>query len=296
MLAHSIKPILSLVPEAMPLVKKASLDQDFPVDSKDSAIASALALKYHEAVTHRVVDYSAFEKVASAVELWGVKDIVSDLSGKLIKQAQEKALAAFDDPKEGYLTKQASFSGELSGFTDLNAVSSQAVELHKQASELGLEPSEDVKRYSGHAYLDKKAAIEALAGRFQATNNSSFVKIASAIYKMDTFTMKPETVLDICSTVTSMDKEAELSTRGFNFFKEALLVKAGSYASVLKVRLCNQDCPYESIARVGRDRVSQYIGADVANAMDADPASAKAVIESLPMDLQKILLNLTKNV
>jgi hypothetical protein len=120
------------------------------------------------------------------------------------------------------------------------------------------------------------------------------VKIASAIYKMDTFSMKPETVLDICQTVSFMDKEAHLSTKGFNFFREAVLVKEA--ASVLTVKLCNKDVPYESIAKVGRDRIAQYIGEDIAKEVDGGPANAKAVLETLPMDLQTLLVNLTKNV
>lgn len=293
MLAHSIKPILSLVPEALPLVKQASLDQDMPVDSRDSCIASALALKYHECVTHTPVDFFAIEKVANAVELYGIKGIVSNLNSKMIKEAHARTLASFENPKESFLTKQAGFSGELTGFTDLSRVSTEAVELYKQASVVGVEPSEDVKRYSGHGFLDKKAAIESLAGRFQATNNTNFVKIASAIYKMDTEKMKPETILDICQTVTMMDKEAQLSSRGFNFFKETLLVK--SAASVLSIKLLNNNVPYETIARVGRDRVAQFIGEDVAKCMDSGPAEAKAVIETLPMDLQTVLSNLIKN-
>lgn len=293
MLAHSIKPILSLIPEAMPLIKQASLDQDMPVDSRDSCIASALALKYQECVSHKPVDFLAFEKVATAVDLYGVKGIVNSLNSKMVKEAATRSLAARENPKEAFLTKQAGFSGELSGFSDLESSSKTAVELYKQAAELGAEPSLDVKRYSGHGYLDKKASIEALAGRFQATGNPNFVKIASAIYKMDTLNLKPETVLDICQTVSSMDKEAQLSSRGFNFFKEAVLVK--SAASVLTIRLLNKDCPYETIARVGRDRVSKFIGEDVAKSMDSGPEEAKAVIETLPLDLQTVLSNLIKN-
>lgn len=293
MLAHSIKPILSLIPEALPLVKQASLDQDMPVDSRDSCIASALALKYQECVSHKPVDFFAFEKVAAAIELYGVKGIVNTLNTKMLKEAHLRMLASIENPKESFITKQAGFAGEASGFADLSKVSSDAVEMYKQASELGVEPSDEVKRYSGHGFLDKKAAIESLAGRFQATNNTNFVKLASAIYKMDTQSMKPETVLDICQTVTSMDKEAQLSSKGFNFFKETILLK--SAASVLTVKVLNQDMPYETIARVGRDRVSKFIGEDVAKCMDNGPAEAKTVIETLPRDLQTVLFNLTKN-
>jgi ACT domain-containing protein len=91
-----------------------------------------------------------------------------------------------------------------------------------------------------------------------------------------------------------MDKEAQISSRGFNFFREAVLVKEAT--SVMTIKLCNKDIPYEAISRVGSDRIAQYIGKDVAKEFDAGPANAKAVLETLPADLQTLLVNLTKNV
>lgn len=294
MLAHSIKPILELVPEALPFIKKASVDQDLPLDNADSCVASALELKFHEHVDGKSVDIFAMDKVASAVTLYGVSEVVKDLTEKMVKAAHYQAMSKLENPEETYLSKQASFEGDLTGFADYSTSAESALHLYKQASELGLTPSEAVLRYSGHGFLDKKAAVEGLAARFQATQNVNFVKIASAIGRMDTLSMRPETVFDVCKTISSMDKEAGLSAKGFNFFREAILTK--SAASALSVTLCGKQVPYEQIEKLGRHRIAQYIGEDVAKEMDSGPMNAKQVFETLPADLQQILCNLLKNV
>jgi hypothetical protein len=294
MLAHSIKHILELVPEALPLIKSASVDQDYPLDNRGSAIASALELKYHEVVDHKSIDPFSIEKVARAVDLYGATDEVKDLTTKLIKAAQANVAANAESKTDVYLSKQAGFEGDLTGLRDLPALAQTASELYKQASELNITPSETVKRYAGQGYLDKKASVESLAARYQASKNVNFVKIASALYRMDESTMKPETVFDVCKTVAEMDKEAGLSALGFDFFREAVIVKTA--ASAMTINLCGKPYPYESLARLGKDRIAQFIGKDVADEFDAGPQNAKAVIETLPADLQQILVNLLKNV
>lgn len=297
MLAYTLKEIISLVPEAMPLVKQAHISQDMPLDNRDSCIASALQVKYLSEVEYRPVDVFALEKVAKAVKLYGVQDIVDDLSAKLVKAAQEKQQEQVTKKDElaQFHVKQASFESEMAGFANPAQISEQAQAMYKQAQELNVTPSDQVLRYSGHGYLDKQAAIQSLAARFQASQSPDFVKIAQAIYKLDTCTMKPETVQDICSTVSKMDYEAGLSARGFDFYKEAVLVKQAEIASALKVTLCGKAVPYESIARLGRDTISQYVGEDVAKDMDAGPLQAKQVLEALPLDLQRLICDLIQN-
>lgn len=296
MLAYTLKDILTLVPEAMPLVKQAHIDQDMPLGNRDSCIASALQLKYQEAVAYSPADVFSIEKVAKAVRLHGVEDVVADLAGKLVKAAAERRINQGHDVKAEYLTKQAHFEGEGSGFADPLRMSEQAVDLYKEAAAAGVEASERVRRYSGHAFLSKEAAVKSLAARYQATQNPDFVKIASALNRLDTDTMKAETIQDICSTVAQMDKEAGLHAKGFDFYREALLTKEAAITSSLSVKLCGKPMPYESIARVGRDRIAQYVGEDVAKEMDAGPVHAKQVFETLPLDLQRLVSDLTKNV
>jgi hypothetical protein len=296
MLAYTLKEILTLLPEALPLVKEAHIDQEMPLGNRDSAIATALQLKYHEAVNYRPADIFSIEKVAKAVRLYGAEDVVDDLSKKLVKAAAERRIQLGRDYKDEYLQKEAAFHVESTGYSDPLRVVGQAEQLYKEAKTIGIEPSEEVVRYSGNGYLNKEAAIRSLAARYQATQNADFVKIASAINKLDTFTMKPETVQDICRTISEMDKQAGISAKGFNFYREAILTKEAELGSVMHINLCGKAMPFEKIARVGRDRISQYIGEDVAKEMDQSPLHTKHAFEALPLDLQRVIVDLTKNV
>ena len=58
-----------------------------------------------------------------------------------------------------------------------------AQELVEKAAVLGVNPSEDLLRYSGTLFLSKKAALGALGARFSASKKDVFVKIAAALSK-----------------------------------------------------------------------------------------------------------------
>lgn len=295
MLAYTLKEILELCPEASSFVKQASVEQDMPLDSKDSCIATALTLKYHEKVAYKAIDVFAIEKVAKAVDAYGVKDEVEALTQRMVKAAAERTATAAAIATDDYLTKQAFFEGELSGMRVNGTLSKQASELYDEAKEKGIEPSDAVIRYSGHGYMDKEAAVKALANRFYETKNANFVKIASALHKIPG-QIRPETVRDICDTISEMDKQAGLVTKGYNFYNETIFTKEAALRSALNVKLCNQNVPFEKIAKLGKDHFSSYMGADIGAEFDRGPAHFKQVLETLPMDLQKVALQLTKNV
>lgn len=295
MLAYTLKEILDLVPEAASFVKQASVEQEMPLDNKDSCIASALKLKYHEKVAFKAVDVFAIEKVAKAVKAYGVEDQVTALGERMVKAANERKAEAAAIANDDYFTKQAFFEGELSGLRTEGTLSKEAAALYDEAVAKGIKPSEEVIRYSGHGYMDKEAAVKALANRYYETHNPSFVKLAAAIHKIDG-QVKPETVRDICDTISGMDKEAGLSTKGYNFYKETVLTKEAQVISALNVKLCGQSVPFEKIAKLGRGRFCAYIGDDMGAEFDRGPVHFKQVLETLPMDLQKVALHLTKNV
>jgi hypothetical protein len=296
MLAYSIKPILELIPEAMPLVKQAALEEDYPLDNVDSCVASALAVKYHECVSHKPIDQSTIEKVAQAVDLYGVKEQVDKLSTQLVKSAEQALCAAYvkKEKTDLCIAKCASFRSETSGLFSVEETVRRASELYKQAQELGVEPGDEVSRYSGNAHLDKRAAIESLGARFYASQDATFVKIASAIGRLDTFELQPATVADICLTVAKLDKEAGLEAKGFNFYRDAVITKQAAL-SALTVSICNQDVPIEKLQALGRARIAQYLGEDIAVEFDKGPLKAKQVLETLPLDLQQVLMQLVKN-
>jgi hypothetical protein len=295
MLAYTLKEILDLVPEAASFVKQASVEQEMPLDNKDSCIATALQMKYHEKIAYKAVDVFALDKVAKAVEAYGVQTEVTALTDRMVKAAAQRTATAAAIATDDYMTKQAYFEGELSGLRVNGTLSKQAAELYDEAKEKGIEPSEAVVRYSGNGYMDKEAAVKALANRFYETKNPSFVKLATAIHKLP-HQIRPETVRDICDTISEMDKQAGLVTKGYNFYNETIHTKEASLRSSLMVKLCGKDVPFEKIAKLGKGHFSSMMGSDIGNEFDHGPAHFKQVLETLPMDLQKVALHLTKNV
>jgi hypothetical protein len=294
MLAYNLHKILDLVPEALPLVKAAHIDEEMPLGNRDSVVASALEMKYQE-LTGQSVNIFAIEKVAKAVRLYKAEDDVSDLTQRLVKAAHEKMVESLKNPKAEYFAKEASFEGDRSGTNDPVSLNEKATELLKEAQALGIEPSESVLRYAAQGLLSKEACIGSLAARYQATQDPTFVKLASAVNRLDTGSLKQETVADICKTVSNMDKEAGLFLRGFDFYRETLLTKEAAISG-LPVNLCGKTVPYEKIARLGRANVSQYIGEDVAKAMDNGAGHAKVAFEALPKELQKLAVQLINQI
>lgn len=295
MLAHTLKQIIQLVPEAMPLVKQASIDQEFPLDCKDSTLATALQIKYFEKIAYHMVDPFALEKIAKAVTLYGLDTQLKDLTQKMVKAAQEAKLESHLGKEEGYRIKEASFIG------DNDSVKSRveiAVELYKEAKDLNIEPSDDVIRYSGNGFLNKEAMLKAMTIRYGLTKDTNFVKIARVIVESqnDERLKESENIIKVANLIDTFDKNNNLQFKGFNIYKEVFFTKEAAFKSQLLVKLAGKDIPYENLERVGHTRIAQYIGKDVADEMSGGPENFKAVVETLPLDLQRVLVSLTKNV
>jgi hypothetical protein len=292
MLAHNIKEVLTIVPEAMGFIKEASLEQDFPVDSKDSAAASYLTAAYLVKVAGKALDIDLLRKLEKAASLYGVKDEMD----KFIPRFSQMTKQASEEHTPGFIkAAEAMFEGNLAGFLNIEKAAEQAEELMKKYA--GQITSSEVHRYSGHAFLNKEAAIQSLANRYYATKqtNPHFIKIARLIndsIREDDFL----SINDICKTVTILDKQAGLDIIGFNFYKEALLTKEAAIAKGLMVRLNGKDVPHTKIAMFGKDRIGSYLGKDIGDAMTGDPVSDKYMLEALPRDLQIQLTNVLKNV
>ena len=295
MIAYNLKTIVELVPSALEHVKQASVTEDYPIGTPADAIASALSIEYAKH-TGQSVDFSVLEKVARAVDLHGVSDQVDTLAQDLYSAYMSHEFAKYSNPVEDFQVKCANFLGDLGGFKDVSGLEKSAQDLSDFASDVGCEVPEYIRRYTAQGWLNKQAAIDSLGARFQASKDVGYVKLASAIGRLDEAKVSQETLRDICRTVTEMDKKAHLDVRGFDFYQEALFTKEADFASALPVRIAGFDVPYEKIHRLGRDRIAQYIGEDVAREMDHGPANAKQVFETLPLDLQRVLLDLTKNV
>ena len=290
MLAHSIKSVLTLVPEAMEFVKKASLEQDFPTDNKDSAAASYLTAAYLTKVAGKVLDIDLLKHLEKAASLYGVKD------------EMDKFIPCFSQ-----MTKQASvtpgmvkaaeamFEGNLCGFLNIEKAAERATELIKEHGDLIT--SDEVKRYAGHAYLNKEAAVQSLANRYYATKqtNPTFVKIARLIndsVREDDFL----SIRDICNSVALLDKQAGLDIIGFNPFKEFLITKQAALSKGLTVTLAGKEHAYTKVASLGKDRISDYLGKEAAAGLTGDCVNDKYVLESLPRNSQVMLSNMLRGV
>jgi hypothetical protein len=292
MLAHSIKEVLTLVPEAMEFIKQASLEQDFPVDNKDSAAASYLTAAYLTKVAGKVLDTDLLKKLEKAASLYNVKDVMDKFIprfSQMTKQASEEEIMSMVKVAE------AGFEGDLCGFLNIEKAAEKATFLIEKYA--GKVTSEEVMRYSGNAYLDKSAAIRSLANRYHATKeqNPHFIKIARIIQddvREDDF----KTIGEICRVVTTLDKQAGLDLIGFNAWKEFLLTKQSALITSLHVKLAGIDIPYTKIASLGRDRIEGYLGKEAAAGLTGDCINDKYVLESMPRSSQIQLNNILKNV
>lgn len=293
MLAYYLPELSKYVPESIGITKRASLSDDFPVSSRDDALTSALAINLMETKHHRLPDDTVLTKVASAVVMYGVTDDLASLSALLTQR-----VAAESTPSEevSFLTKQASFLGDLSGFTDVSALAASAEDLYDTAPD-GAALDDAVLRYAGAAYITKQAALSALNARTARSGHPGYEKIASALEGISYLTPSDMDVNRVlCREVSDLDKEAGLHAVGFDFYREALITKVAGFKTGLTVMLAGSQVPYDTIDRIGKDTIGQYLGNDVANEYDSGPENFKQVLETLPLDLQKILLNISKNV
>lgn len=300
LLAYSISNITDLIPESIEFIKKASIDEEFPIDNKDSALASGLQMEYLLKIAHRPVDPYVFDKVQNAIDLYGIRDNFE----KLAKDMTRRSVSRLFEETPSTLCKKARDHFDYVSsrmYKDIDQVVDAAEAFEKSAALAGEELPQLAKRYAGQMRLDKSASLKALNSRIAALDIMSksaedYSKLRDTLETMNhTYGLDVPLVRDICKTVTEMDKQAGLSNLGFDFYKEAL-VDDSMIKEALYVKLANNDVPYEKLEKVGYDNFSHYIGKDVADEMKNGPVAFKTVMETLPLDLQKLAYNLTKNV
>jgi hypothetical protein len=289
MIGYTLKTVLELVPEALDFVKKASLEQDYPTNSKDSCLASALVAKYQTEVSGQKVDYDVLEKVASGVTAYNLSETYKELSSKLLDRSKAQFVKqASAETEETFMTKQAHWEGELSGFKDIENLVKQAEELKVISDRLGAKLSPRVQTYLCDGYLSKQAALGALAARFQLTKNDVLLKIAAALSKESEFIPGGALVKNLCNTVTQLDKKAGISAKGFDFYREAMITKSAAMSSC-NVNVAGTSYPLQRVMSMPSSYIDSYLGKGFSDELSSDPMSAKAMVESLPMDTQNVL-------
>jgi hypothetical protein len=275
------------------MVKQASIQEDFPVNNKDSCLASALRIELAKS-EWTPVDLSDMEKVAAAVEAYGLKDVVNDLSSQLKKGSLEKAASA-GESSSGF-QKAAEVNMEMTGDSGyLEKVASAAVMAWDAYQQEGIDTTpEHVARYSGHLPLSKSAALSALQSRYAITQSVGFAKIAQALGSQPEMVSDPNVVASLCRVVSGMDKLAKLDIKGFNFYREALITKSAAMST--RIKIGKEEFPAETVMKVPVNHLNSYLGADIGKEISSgDPMTVKAVVESLPADLQQVLLRVMKS-
>lgn len=290
MLAYNIRHILELVPEVKEMIKKADIEQEFPMDSKDSVIASYLRANYLMKVAHKPVDPITLGKLEKAANLYGVKEKLDTFLPRF--KSLEKS--ASTNVEKELRELESMFEGDTGGFgfLTIEKAAEKAEELYKQYGEMI--KSAEVKRYACVGWLNKEAAIRTLANRYYANKDSSFVKIARLVSTMREDDV--DSLKKLCNTVTQLDKKAGFDLIGFNFYREAVITKEAALITALRINLAGEDVPYEKIAKFGKDRIGSTLGADIASSLTGNPVEDKAVLESLPRDLQIMLKSLVKGI
>lgn len=281
---QNIKHVISYVPEAVELTKQAHVDKEFPTNSKDSTILSALEITYLTKVAGTKVDTEVQDRVNSAVSLYGVGEGVSELSSLMLSRVNEKQASEVDFSEEVSQAQEV-VEAMTCGRFDLEKVAHKASSLYDEYSDLVT--SDIVKRYAGVGMLNKEAAELALSYRYSRTKDDRFMKIASIINSSKVEKFTPEENRMIADAVVGLEKEAGMV--GMDFYKDALMVKSASISSSIMIDLGGRQVSAETIIAKA-PTVANVIGEDVASDIEnASPVEVKAIVDSLPMDLKAIL-------
>lgn len=296
MIGYTLKHIINLLPEILPLVKTASLERDYPIDSKENCLASALVIEYKKSVGDMDIDYYDMIKVAEATEVFGLKETLTDISVKLTdkmksglkKQAAEASALSYPELETLW---ESYFQGIN---TNIKQVAEEATSLFQKAASLGIEPSDKVKIYSGQGYLLKEGVLAALNNRYSITKDETLVKLAAAVGREQDLITSERTVKSLCAVINRIDDSYNLSAMGFDFYKEAMISKeAGS--NYCNITLFGKEYPLETLLKIPDEYYDQYVEKDFAKELKGDPNSAKSLIESLPYDTKQSLSVLLKS-
>lgn len=274
MLAYNMKDILLIVPEAESMTKEASLNEDFPIDSRDSAIASALRIEYLTKVAGETITYPTREKVASALEAFSATTAASGLVQKIAKFAVAEKRASLYDATESLHLQEEVLRGNLGFHQDLMKVASYAEDIVSRFN--GQEFSHETQLYSGALPFGEHEVTNALQKRAYATGDTRYNDVLGVVsdYTVECLNLGgQEKRASVAKTVTQLDQEHFYNG---DFFREAFVKEASYY-----VNLGGKSVPWE---KIDKDHVGDVLGKEVSAALTGDYANDKAVLESLPMD------------
>ena len=274
MLAYNMKDILLIVPEAEELTKEASLQEAFPMDNRDSAVASALRIEYLTKVAGEEVSYAIREKVAQTIEVYGLTAEMMKMASKIEEFGLAEKQASLYSPEETLHLQEEVLRGNLGFHQDLIKVANYAEDIVSRFN--GHEFSQETQLYSASMPMGLSEIENALHKRAYITGDVRYNEILDVVtsFGIDALNLGgQEKRASVAKAVVSLDQEHFYNG---DFFKEAF-VKEASYS----VDLGGKSVPWE---RINKDHVGDVLGKEVSAALTGDYANDKAVLESLPLD------------
>lgn len=274
MLAYQMHDILKIVPEAVTLTKEASLSEEFPLNNKDSVLASGLRVAYLTKVAGEQVSYAIQEKVSNAAVAFGISDTLEKFASRIESFGSAEKRASLYNADETLALQTEVMRGQLGFHQDLTKVASYAEGICERFGDKVTD--EDTLRYSSSMAIDAGLFENALQKRAYETGDARYNDILNVVteFGVDALNLAPrEKRASVAKTVVGLDQEHFYNG---DIFKEAFVKKA-SYS----IKLKSKSIPYENLDKA---RVGDVLGKDVASALTGDYANDKAVIDSLPLD------------
>ena len=284
MTVHILKQAFEMVPAAYELCKTASIGDGLSTSSKENTLASATKILYMDKVAGMKIDPDEMVKVATAVRLYGLSSTVSEIADTMTRRGMMKVASVQEVQNEVAIAEDV-FMTKMAGITNIEKRAHMASKLYDEYSDYVTNPS--VKRYACVDEFVKEAAVAALNHRETVAPNYGFKKIAKIIDASDISKLSLEDKRNIANCVTELDKRAGLTWKGFDFYAESFITKEAA-CSALMIKIDKTDVPVENILKAP---IASILGQDVASEIGSDPYQAKAVIEALPLDSQRLLLS-----
>lgn len=291
MLAYDYDNILKVAPEYFPLIKEASVTEEYPVDSAASALASAMRIQYLTKVAGEQVPASVEWNVSKAISAYGLLDKVAAFSRKSTEYAEAEKRASSYSAEDTLRLKEASaFVTTEVLRPDLTKIASSCSAIVDEFEGSGMAFAEDTLRYSGSYELDKQATELCLKARSSLTKCAEYDALLALVqgdFPVESLNqMGREKRAAFASAVVSLDKA---NAYPGDFYKEAFVKQAS-----LTIDLAGTQVPIEKISGLGKGYLGDIVGKDVVSAMTGYPAEDKAILDSLPLDSKRALLRFVK--
>lgn len=291
MLAYDYENILSVVPEAYPLIKEASVTEDYPLDSQASTLASALRIQYLTKVAHESIPASVEWEVSKAVSAFGLMEKVAQYSARMDAFAKDKAIFDSYDEEQTLRIKEASAFVQAEVLRpDLEKIASTCSDIVSSFEGTSLSFSEDTLRYSGSYMLDKQATELCLRARSHLTKCAEYEAILGLVqggFPVEKLNeMSREKRAAFATAVVKLDKA---NAYPGDFYKEAFVKQAE-----LSVDLGGKSYPMSKITALGNGYLGDILGKDVASSLTGDQGDDKAILDSLPLDSKTALARFIK--